>query len=335
MFRKLVGMFAAGALVVSTANVAGAVTTFKIGTTAPADSTWGKEYKKLVKDVSDDTNGELQIDFQFNGQAGDEHLMVEKIRSGQLDAAAITATGLAATGVKDVLVFMLPGIFDSWAKSDSARAAMKDEFDKRFEAKGFTLMGWGDVGAAKTMSVGFEVRHPSDLRGKGVPFFSDDPVTPKMYSAIGGITPKQVSIAEILPGLTSGSINVLTTPAIAAEQLQWASRITHINTETTTFIIGGLIASSARLQTLPPKLREALDARGKEMGHRLDSAVRRIDAQAFERMKKSKQTYELTPAEHEEWRHLFVKIAKELRGSVFDPAIFDRVIQLSGYSLTD
>ena len=52
-------------------------------------------------------------------------------------------------------------------------------------------------------------------------------------------------------------------------------------------------------------------------------------------MKQQKQTYELTPAEHDEWRHIFVRVAKELRGSVFDPGIFDRVVQLSGNTLAD
>ena len=48
--------------------------------------------------MSDDTNGELVLDFQWNGQAGDEVLMVQKIRSGQLDGAAVTAIGLGRPG---------------------------------------------------------------------------------------------------------------------------------------------------------------------------------------------------------------------------------------------
>jgi TRAP-type C4-dicarboxylate transport system substrate-binding protein len=171
MFRKVVTMFAAAAFVTGVTDVAGATTVLKIGTIAPQDSSWGKEFKHFAKDVSDDTNGELVLDFQWNGQAGDENLMVQKIRSGQLDAAAVTVFGLAQTGVTDILVFQLPGLFSTWAKLDATRDAMKDEFNKRFEAKGFTNLGWGDVGAAKQMTVGFEIHHPADLRGKGVFFY--------------------------------------------------------------------------------------------------------------------------------------------------------------------
>ena len=59
------------------------------------------------------------------------------------------------------------------------------------------------------MSVGFEIHHPQDLQGKGVFFYSGDPITPKLYAAIGGITPKQLTINEVLPNLTGGAINVL------------------------------------------------------------------------------------------------------------------------------
>src|SRR5580692_9930474 len=142
--------------VLSSAPSADAATTLKIGTLAPGDSAWGKEFKKWAKKVSDDTNGELTLDFQWNGQAGDEVLMVQKIRSGQLDGAAVTAVGLAQTGVTDVLLFQMPGLFANWGKLDAARNAMKGDFDSQFQGKGFTVLGWGDVGAAKTMSIGFE-----------------------------------------------------------------------------------------------------------------------------------------------------------------------------------
>lgn len=333
MFRKIVMMFAAAAYVTGVANVAGATTTLKIGTIVPQDSSWGKEFKKLTKDVSDDTNGELVLDFHWNAQEGDEKAMVEKIRSGQLDGAVVTALGLAATGVTDVMTLMLPGLFTSWAKLDVARDAMKDEFEKQFESKGFTLLGWGDAGAGKTMSIGVEIHHPSDLQGKGVFYYSGDPITPKIYSAIGGITPKQLSINEVLPALTGGAINVLVAPPIGAEQLQWSSRVTNVNSQTITYVIGGFLASTARLQSLPPKLREVVLRRGAESSDRLTKTIRNIDAQAYARMKASKKIYDPTDAEREEWRQLFVKVCKELRGSVFTPAVFDRVVQLAGNPL--
>jgi TRAP-type transport system periplasmic protein len=306
-----------------------ASTTLKIGTLAPQDSPWGKEFKRWAKDVSADTNAELNLDFQWNGQAGDEVLMVQKIRTGQLDGAAVTAIGLGQTGVTDVLLFQMPGLFANWGKLDLARAAMKDEFDRQFESKGFTVLGWGDVGAVKTMTVGFEVRRPADLQGKGCFFLAGDPIEPKFLAAIGGITPRQMTVNEILPGLTSGAINAIAAPPLAAEQLQWASRITNINTMTSAFAIGAIIMSSPRVQALPQRFKDVMSARGHEAADRLTKSIRNLDAQAFARMKSGKVVYEPTDAEKAEWRDLFARVRQGLRGAVFTPGVFDRVVQLA------
>jgi TRAP-type C4-dicarboxylate transport system substrate-binding protein len=330
MLRKFVSVFAAIATVTCVATSAHATTTIKIGTLAPQESPWGKEFKRFTNDINSLTKGEVQLDYQWNGQAGDEVLMVQKIRSGQLDAAAITAVGLAATGVSDVLAFQLPGLFANWAKLDAARNAMKEELGKQFEAKGFTVLGWGDVGAYKTMSVGFEVRRPADLQKKGCFFISGDAIMPKFFADIGGIAPKQVQVPEILAGLTNGSINVLAVAPLAAEQLQWASRVTNINTMTVSFGIGATIMSSARFQALSQSAKDAvLNGPGREMQDRLAKSIRNLDAQAFARMKASKTVYEPNDAEKAEWRELFTRVRQELRGSVFTPAVYDRIVQLA------
>jgi TRAP-type transport system periplasmic protein len=329
MLRKLASTLTAVVLVTGLAGAASAATTIKIGTLAPQDSPWGREFKKWASEVSSHTNGEVQLDFQWNGQAGDEVLMVQKIRSGQLDGAAVTAIGLGQTGVTDILAFQMPGLFANWSKLDAARNAMKEDFNRQFESKGFTILGWGDVGAAKTMSVGFEVRRPADLQRKGCFFLAGDPIGPKIFTDIGGVTPRQMTVPEILPGLTNGSITVLTVPPLAAEQLQWASRVTHINTMTTAFGIGALVFSSSRMQSLPASAKDAIAEPGREMSERLGKSIRNLDAQAFARMKSTKAAYEPTDAEKNEWRELFGRVRQEPRGAVFTPAVFDKIVQLA------
>jgi TRAP-type C4-dicarboxylate transport system substrate-binding protein len=328
MMHKL----AALAVTLTIALVAGsshAATTLKIGTLAPQDSPWGREFKKWASDVSADTNGELTLDFQWNGQAGDEVLMVQKIRSGQLDGAAVTAVGLGQTGVTDVLALQMPGLFANWSKLDNARNALKADFDRQFQANGFTVLGWGDVGAAKIMSVGVEIHRPADLQGKACYVLGGDPIGPKLFAGIGNITAKQVTVNEILPNLTNGSITVLPVPPLAAEQLQWASRVTNLNTLTMAFAIGAIIVSSPRAQGLPQNLRDALTNRGGETADRLTRSIRNLDAQSFARLKTSKTTYEPTDAEKTEWRDLFARVRGQMRGAVFTPELFDKVVQLA------
>jgi TRAP-type C4-dicarboxylate transport system substrate-binding protein len=315
MSLRTIAAAAALVLLLGSSSAARAATTLKIGTLAPQDSPWGREFKAWAAVVSSETGGEVTLDFAWNGQAGDEKLMVEKIRSGQLDGAAVTAIGLGQTGVMDVLVFQLPGMFSNWAKLDRAREAVRDELTQEFESKGFTVLGWGDVGAVKTMSIGFEVRTPHDLQGKGVFSIVGDPISPAVFASVGGLTPRMLGVPEILPHLGT-DVNVLTVPPLVAEQLQWASRVTHINTATTAFAIGAFIMSSPRLRALPESLRGPLLAHGREVNEKLSRTIRNMDAQAFARMKATKVVYEPNEAERNEWRPIFEKVGRELCGPV-------------------
>ncbi len=322
--RLAAALVAAGLCLGLFEPAADAGVTLKIATLAPQDSVWGREFKKLAADVASDTNGDVTLDFSWNGQAGDEKLMIEKIRSGQLDAAAVTALGLAQTGVMNVLAFELPGLFQTWSQLDRARDAVKADLERDFESKGFTVVGWGDVGAAKTMSIGFEVHTPADLRGKGVFSIAGDPIAPALFSALGGLTPRMLAVPEILTHLGT-DVNVITAPPLVAEQLQWASRITHINTTTAGFAIGAFLVSTSRLRSLTDAQRAPMIARGQAVNERLSKLIRNLDAQAFARMKASKIAYDTTDDEKKQWKPVFENVGKQLCGPVFDAAFCKRL----------
>jgi TRAP-type C4-dicarboxylate transport system substrate-binding protein len=301
-------------------------TQLKIGTLAPAESPWGQVFKVWKKGVEERSGGSLQLQFFWNGQQGDEVAMVGKMRTGQLDGAAITAVGLGQI-YKQVLVLQMPGLFRDWDKLDKARNAMKASFDGEFDKAGFKVLGWGDVGKAHLMSKGFQVHAPADLKHKNCYYLPGDPVAPMLYSLIGDITPKQVAVTEILPALTSGSINVVNAPALAAEQLQWASRLDNINTEVSGIGIGALVFSSPKFKSLPADAQNVLAETGKVAGEALTIRIRKEDDAAFARLKTRMTAYSPSPAESAEWAKLFAETRAKLRGSTFNAAVFDEAVK--------
>jgi TRAP-type C4-dicarboxylate transport system substrate-binding protein len=301
-------------------------TTLKVGTLAPAESPWGQVFKIWAKGVSERTNGALSLQFFWNGQQGDEGAMVGKMRTGQLDGAAITATGLSMI-YKHVLVLQLPGLFTTWEKLDAARNAMRPGFDAEFEKQGFKVLGWGDVGMSHVMSKGFDVRSPADLKHKNCYYLAGDPIESMFYSVIGDVTPKQVSVTEILTGLTSNTINVVNAPALAAEQLQWASRLDHINTAVAGIGIGALVFTSAKIKSLPADAASALLETGKVASDALTGRIRREDAASFARLKARMVTYDPNADEMAQWNKVFADTRARLRGSTFDPAVFDAAVK--------
>jgi TRAP-type transport system periplasmic protein len=323
MLRRLLVTLLMAAILVGVPTIASAAT-LKVGTLAPKESPWGQVFSVWQKGLKERTNGAVELQFFWNGQQGDEVAMVGKMRTGQLDGAAITATGLAQI-YKNVLVLQMPGLFPTWEKLDKARNAMRAKFDAEFESAGFKILGWGDVGIAHLMTKGFEVRKPADLKHKNTFFIAGDPIEPAVYALIGDVTPIQLTVPEILPALTSNKINVVDAPALAAEQLQWASRLDHLNTAPSGIGIGALIFASPKIKELPADAQTALVETGKVAGDALTLRIRKEDGAAFGRLKARMTAYEPTAAEQAEWTELFSKARGRLKGAHFKPEIWDEV----------
>ena len=325
MRRWLSGLFSCSLFTLAAAALADPVV-FKIGTLAPPDSPWGQVFKVWKRAVGERSGGSVELQFFWNGQQGDDRAMVGKIRTGQLDGATLAAAGLGEID-RQVLVLQLPGLFREWNKLDAARSDMHAGFEAAFERQGFKVLGWGDVGRAHSMSKGFQVHVPADLKHRHTFFLPGDPIAPIVFSLIGDVTPRQVSVPEILAGLTAGSIDVLTAPPLAAEQLQWASRLDTLGDDVAGIGIGALVFSSARYQSAPADAKAVIAETGRVAGEALTRRIRAEDDAAFVRLQARMTHYSLSPAERAEWEKLFVETGKRLRGAVFDAQIFDEAVR--------
>jgi TRAP-type C4-dicarboxylate transport system substrate-binding protein len=305
MTKKLgITLLTAAFALVGGERIAQAKVELKMATLAPPQSPWGKVFKKWSKRVKNKTDGEVELTWLWNGTAGPEGGAVGKIKSGQLQGAAITAVGLSAIH-KPIVALQMPGAFDSWSDIDKARETLAKEFQSAAESKGFYISGWGDVGIGRVFSKGFAVKVPDDLKGKKPAVIREDVIGPKIYEAIGGVTPVPGSVTEFLPMLNSGAINVMNTPPLACEQLQWASKLDHINTARTYFGIGALVLSQKALEKLSAEQRAIVEEQGKKAARRLTKQIRKKDDEALDRLKKKMTVHEPTDAEKAEWKKVF------------------------------
>lgn len=318
----------AAAAVLGAPRAASAAEVLKIGTLAPATSPWGRVYKVWQEAVKTKSEGRLELHFFYNATQGDEGAMVGKIKAGQLDGAAVTAVGLAKIH-RPVLALMIPGLFRSWAKLDAARDALRAELEKGIADAGFTLGGWGDVGQVRTMSKGFAIRVPDDLRGKRPAVWRDDVIAPVLFQVVGNVNPVPLNIPEILPALSTGSINVVSAPALAAEQLQWAPKFDHIGEESSVCAIGAMVFSSKRLDALPADLRAVLQETGKVASAALGARIRGEDAAAFERLKAKMTVVRVGAEEKGKWAAVFKDVARRLGQGTFPPDLIAKLEKLA------
>jgi TRAP-type C4-dicarboxylate transport system substrate-binding protein len=331
MLRRAV-MRAVGAAVLAAGlglgGEARAAEVIKVGTLAPAPSPWGQVFKVWADAVAKKSAGRLELRIFFNGQQGDEAAMVGKMKSGQLDAAAVTAVGLGKIH-KPILALQMPGLFSTWAKLDAARDAMKGDFEKGVRDAGFQIIGWGDVGAVRLMSKGFAVRVPDDIKGKKPYMWRDDPMQPILFQVVGGVTPVPLNIPEVLPNLNTGAINIVSAPALAAEQLQWSSKLDTINDDIAALAIGALVLSSKRLDALPADLKAILMDTGRIAANALTKRIRDEDAAAFARMKGKMTVVTLSADEKSKFTALYKQTRQRLAQGTFSAEL---VTKLEGYA---
>ena len=301
----------------------------RIATLAPKNSAWGKVFKVWAQAVDQKSAGKLQLDIYYNAVQGMESSMVGKMKTGQLDGAALTSVGLS-TIYKDVLVLQLPGVVDSWATLDKTRTALQPELEASFAQHGFLVVGWGDVGLVRQMSKGFAIKRPGDMKGKSPAVWRDEPMGPTVYTAIGGVVPVPLSPPEILPALRAGKVNVINAPALAAEQLQWIPYLDHVSSTVTVCAIGGTVFRKKAIDDLPADLRQILFDIQAKMGNSNANRVRRLDEEAYKRMVAKMQVVDMTPAERAEWEKVLRAAVTRLSQGTFNKALVDKVLKITG-----
>ncbi len=309
------------------AREASAAEVVKVGTLAPKSSPWGKVFETWIKAVNEKSSGNMELQFFYNGSQGDEDGMVGKIKSGQLDGAAVTGVGLGKV-YKPILALQMP-LFTSWTKLDKARDAMKSEFEKGAKDAGFMIAGWGDVGLVRTMSKGFAVKVPDDLKGKKPYYIRADSIMPAIYSAIGGVSGVPLNVPEVLPNLNTGAINVINAPCLAAEQLQWAGKLDNLNSQASATAVGALVFSQKRIDALPADLKTILTDTGKVAATALTTKIRSEDDAAFTRLKGKMTVTDPSADDKTKWEAIFKAARAKLAQGTFSS---DLVTKLEGYA---
>lgn len=335
MLRKSAAAIVGTLLVLGTLTTAAEVAAAEqitIGTPAPRSSPWGKVFRVWKLAVKKKTDGKLELKFYWNSQQGGEGAMIGKMRAGQLDGAAVTAAGLGKI-YKPAVALQTPGLFYDWATLDRVRDSLADEIKAGAKKNGFYLAGFGDVGLYHLMSNGRPVRVPNDLKVMKPYRLSDDYIIPTVAQIIG-FTPVPMTIPEILPALSSGRINVALSPALAAEQLQWAPQCDHLLDKVMATGIGGIVFSQKsidRLQAADPELADVLRKTGAKAAKMLTKRIRKRDAEAYDRIKKRMtKVVTINAAEDAQWEAVFDKVRDRLGQGTFDAAFIERIEKLAG-----
>jgi len=310
-----------GALLI--APLASGQTVIKIATLAPENSAWDKVFKRYEREVEEASAGSIDLKVYNGGVQGDEEVVVRKMKSGQLDGAAVTAVGLSKI-VPNALVLQLPGLFNNYKELDYVRKKMNDEITAEFDKKGYVFLGWGDVGFAYIFS-NTPVEKPEDLKNVKMWAWSSDPIASVIISEAGG-NPIPLAVPDVLPSLQTGAVDGFTTSPLAGIALRWFTKAKFMGAKKVAVGIGASVMTKSTWNKLTPEQQAILKEASMKWHKKLVSKVRKDNKKSLKVLKK--QGIKLVKVNEEQsskWDALAVKVQNKLAGKVYSKEILATV----------
>lgn len=319
-FRALA--LAACALLASAlpASAQGKPVTIKLASFVPEGSIWDKNLRQMGDEWRQATDGRVSLTVFAGGQQGEESTVVSKMRLGVLQGAALTVIGLGQID-PGFNVFAVPFFYDSYDELQAVRKALTPELEKRLEAKGFVLLGWGDAGWLQVFSKR-KVTTLDELKALPIYTATGDDRMVQWYKA-NGFQPRPLAFSDIPTALATGLIEAVPITPIAALLLQWYRTAPHMLEIGISPLVGATIVTRKAWNAMGEADRTAVRAAARAMQERLRTEVPQQDRDAIAEMRKRGLEVS-TPSDPAAWREAGERFSALMAGGYVPADVFER-----------
>jgi TRAP-type C4-dicarboxylate transport system substrate-binding protein len=295
----------------------------KLATLVPEGSIWDKNIKQMADEWKQVTDGRVTVTVYAGGAQGDEPTVLRKMRLDALQAAAFTAVGLGTID-SAFNVFDIPFFFESYDELNYVTEQLTPTIRKRMDAKGFVLLNWGHGGWAQVFTKK-PVRTVDDLKKIKLYTSAGNDRMVQWFKA-NGFEPRAMAMTDIMTGLTTGMIEGLPTPPLAALLFQWYRQTPYMLELGLAPIVGANVITKKAWAAIPDADRPKLIASSLGVEKRLQADVPKQDASAVAEMTKRGLT--VTKTSGPEWQTQLDNLAKTMRGGEMVPSeIFDAALK--------
>ena len=184
----------------------------KFACMAPTGTTWAKYIREVPKLVTKRIGNVMRVEAYIGLSLGNDPDYVRKMAAGSLEAAALTTWGLKTIS-KEIGVYELPFLFDTYGEADYVIGKTWNRFMGGFEKKGFTLVSTPfEVGFLQIYSTRKIVRLPKDLSGSKYGSWMGDVEIATLRQL--NINPVVFTALELPGSLASGIIETQSAPTM-------------------------------------------------------------------------------------------------------------------------
>lgn len=300
----------------------------KIATLAPQGSAMYNELEAAAKEVTAKTSGRVTVKLFGGGVQGDEKDVVRKMRYGQLSGAALTGVGLGLIDPQ-IRVLELPFLFKDTTSVDRVYGGMRDYFANAFQAKGFVLLGWAEVGFVKIFSNGKAITQKSDMKGMKMWMWEGDPLAEAMYQSMG-VTPVPLAITDVLTSLQTNLIDAAYAPELGAIAFQWHTKVKYMTDVNFVNGTGAILLTKAAWNQISGPDKSTVQ---QIIGQRSKTLVTRTRADNTSSKSLLQQSgikiVNLTPQAMTELQGIGRDVQQKLVGRLYSKELLDQVLALA------
>lgn len=298
----------------------------KFASVAPDGSTWMNYINDFNDEVMEKTGGEVKFKFYPGGVMGDEKDVKRKIVSGQLHAGGFTAQGLGEI-VKEVRLLNMPLMFKDYNDIDYVTKKMAPALEKEFDKKGFTVLGWPEVGYIYLYTKQ-KVASIEDLKKVKMWIWGDDLLVATLFKNIG-IVPTPLSLMDVTQSLQTGLIEGVYCSSLSCIAMQWNTKTKYALDLKVANVPGGVLISNKMWNKLPVKHRAVIKQLAKKYMDKLTQVSRKENDEATAVLKKQGMIFSpiSSEADKKAFDAIAVKSANDLVGKFYTKAQLDEMIK--------
>lgn len=296
----------------------------KLATLAPKGSSYTKHLQVMGEAWKKAPGGGAVLTIFPDGTMGSEADMVKRMKLGQLQAALVTASGLAEIEPAVAGLQTMPKVYRSLDEVDFIGEKMHPMLEKRLADKGFIVLFWSDTGFVRFFSKK-PIVTPDDLRNNKLFVSSTRPEELEIYRSVG-CNPVPLEISDVLPGLQNGLITAITYPPSVALAIQLDTMAPNMLDMNWVPLVGAAIINKKTWDSLTPEGQAAVRAAAKEAGKAIQTDGRRECEESIVAMKnRGLKVSTLSPEIEAEWDKIVATTYPKLRGVSVPAEIYDEI----------
>jgi len=297
----------AATLVGLTSTAAADPVTLRMATIAPTGTGWAREFSAWARDVEAGTHGAVHVKIYFDGVAGDDYKVLERIRRDQLDGSMGSESCMKLS--PSMRVASIFGLFQSREESKYVMTRLLQRVDGEFLKAGFINMGYAALGP-EVLFTRRPVNDWNDLKSTPLFVWSLDEAILSQGQALG---------LKLVPGSLDGAARLYDEKKVdgfvaiptAALAFQWSAQAGYLTPLPLNYRNGCLFFSSRAFDALPIAVQQYVRGASAKLRARLDDLNARQDDALLNGLF-AKQGIKVVPV-NERFRLEFFDKARELR----------------------